>query len=305
MKYGDGSLNGDAGLLEHLKDIEAFLKNEKKRVLVCKTIAGQFNQLSKLNLFKYNRSAGLQIIEPPIDVEVIVLLANHNPREKKLDKILNSLAGERCYINSDHFKLRFYVASFAGYGIGRKPPSPGSSSGTHSPRADIRRFTPPEAYQLRRRREAILEREAALRLFVGDRLAEGWTPEQISGWLKSGNEPRLRAIRCETIYAFIYRIGQKAEALVEAGGEGLGRPESLNPERRGVHNSPMTLLDADQRKRGHRQASLPYWMSGQPHSLRSSGGLSPRRPDGAVRPGRCPARRSHAILARVDTDAAK
>ena len=69
------------------------------------------------------------------------------------------------------------------------------------------------AYQLRRRREAILEREAALRLFVGDRLAEGWTPEQISGWLKSGNEPRLRAIGCETIYAFIYRAAQKAAAL--------------------------------------------------------------------------------------------
>ena len=69
------------------------------------------------------------------------------------------------------------------------------------------------AYQLRRAREAILEREAALRLFVGDRLAEGWTPEQISGWLKSGNEPRLRAIGCETIYAFIYRTAQKAEAL--------------------------------------------------------------------------------------------
>ena len=49
-----------------------------------------------------------------------------------------------------------------------------------------------------RRREAILEREAALRLFsVRDRLAEGWTPEQISGWLKCGNEPRLRAIGCE------------------------------------------------------------------------------------------------------------
>ena len=48
---------------------------------------------------------------------------------------------------------------------------------------------------------------------MGDRLAEGWTPEQISGWLKSGNEPRLRAIGCETIYAFIYRTAQKAEAL--------------------------------------------------------------------------------------------
>jgi hypothetical protein len=45
------------------------------------------------------------------------------------------------------------------------------------------------------------------------RLAEGWTPEQISGWLKSGNEPRLRAIGCETIYAFTYRTAQKAEAL--------------------------------------------------------------------------------------------
>ena len=69
------------------------------------------------------------------------------------------------------------------------------------------------AYQLRRRREAILEREAALRLFVGDRLAEAWTPEQISVWLKSGNELRLRAIGSETIYALIYWTGQKAEAL--------------------------------------------------------------------------------------------
>jgi transposase, IS30 family len=48
---------------------------------------------------------------------------------------------------------------------------------------------------------------------VGDRLSEGWTPEQIFGWLKSGNEPRLPAIGCETIYAFINRTAQEAEAL--------------------------------------------------------------------------------------------
>ena len=40
------------------------------------------------------------------------------------------------------------------------------------------------AYQLRRRREALIERDRALRTFVVDRLAEGWTPEQISGWLR-------------------------------------------------------------------------------------------------------------------------
>ena len=113
---------------------------------------------------------------------------------------------------------------FAGRGAVDGGHCPGARSGenNHLQGAAAER-TPPSggysplhaagAYQLRRRREAILEREAALRLFVGDRLAEGWTPEQISGWLKSGNEPRLRAIGCETIYAFIYRTGQKAEAL--------------------------------------------------------------------------------------------
>ena len=69
------------------------------------------------------------------------------------------------------------------------------------------------AYQLRRRREALIERDRALRIFVVDRLAEGWTPEQISGWLKGGNERRLRAVGCETIYAFIYRAAQRAEQL--------------------------------------------------------------------------------------------
>jgi transposase, IS30 family len=69
------------------------------------------------------------------------------------------------------------------------------------------------AYQLRRRREAAIERDKVLQTFVRDRLAEGWTPEQISGWLKRGNERRLRTIGCETIYAFIYRAAQKAEQL--------------------------------------------------------------------------------------------
>jgi IS30 family transposase len=68
----------------------------------------------------------------------------------------------------------------------------GLSSGRYSP------LHAAGAYQLRRRREAILEKDQKLRTFVCDRLAEGWTPEQISGWLKAGNERRLRAVGCET-----------------------------------------------------------------------------------------------------------
>src|SRR6202035_3848273 len=64
-----------------------------------------------------------------------------------------------------------------------------------------RRYSPLHAagaYQLRRRREAIIEKDQKLRTFVCDRLAEGWTPEQIAGWLKAGNERRLREVGCET-----------------------------------------------------------------------------------------------------------
>jgi IS30 family transposase len=69
------------------------------------------------------------------------------------------------------------------------------------------------SYRFRRQRAAILETDTALRGFVTDRLAEGWTPEQIAGWLHRGIEIGLRAISTETIYAFIFRSAQKAEKL--------------------------------------------------------------------------------------------
>src|SRR3712207_9013495 len=68
-------------------------------------------------------------------------------------------------------------------------------------------------YLERRQRSAILERDARLGRFVRDRLLEGWTPDQIAGWLERGEERGLRPISLETIYAFIHRPGQKAEKL--------------------------------------------------------------------------------------------
>src|SRR5919205_3889716 len=68
-------------------------------------------------------------------------------------------------------------------------------------------------YRERRQRRAVLERDAKLGRFVRGRLLEGWTPEQIAGWLKRGEERQLRAVSCETIYAFVHRPGQKGEKL--------------------------------------------------------------------------------------------
>ena len=77
-------------------------------------------------------------------------------------------------------------------------------SGTYSPRlAD-------GAYLERRQRAAILERDDRLRDFVVQRLAEGWSPEQIAGWLQNGTERNLGTLVTETIYAFIYRASQKS-----------------------------------------------------------------------------------------------
>ena len=69
------------------------------------------------------------------------------------------------------------------------------------------------AYLLRRQRHAAIEQDEALGRFVRDRLAEGWSPDQIAGWLKAANEPGLRGVCTETIYAFVYRGRQKAEEL--------------------------------------------------------------------------------------------
>ncbi len=108
------------------------------------------------------------------------------------------------------------------------------------------------AYQLRRRREAILEKDQKLRTFVCDRLAEGWTPEQIAGWLKAGNERGLRGLGFEAIYAFIYRAARKgrvplalsdppSQAPKAAPGETLARYDRrphLHPRSTERHRSP-------------------------------------------------------------------
>lgn len=67
-------------------------------------------------------------------------------------------------------------------------------------------------YLARRHRERILDSHPALGAFVAERLYEGWTPEQISGWLGAGRE-NLPAISFEAIYDWIYGPTQKAEKL--------------------------------------------------------------------------------------------
>ena len=117
-------------------------------------------------------------------------------------------------------------------------------------------------YLERRQRPAILERDQRLARFVRERLLEGWTPEQIAGWLKRGEERRLRAVSFETIYAFIHRAGQKAEKLwrllphgrAKRGRRRARQPRSVIAERRSIHDRPDSV--GERREAGHREGDL-------------------------------------------------
>ena len=118
MKYGDGALGGSAGVLKHLRDIDALISNGVKYKALLETMERQFNQLDELGLLRFNRVANWKNIELNVNnkPEVIFILANHNPRSSKLHTTLNDPRIDD-YDHLQNFDLRFFVASFAGYAL--------------------------------------------------------------------------------------------------------------------------------------------------------------------------------------------
>jgi IS30 family transposase len=65
----------------------------------------------------------------------------------------------------------------------------------------------------RRHRGCIIDRDAALRTFITEKLCDNyWTPEQIAGYL-SYRQKTLRSISHETIYAWLYNPKQRSDKL--------------------------------------------------------------------------------------------
>ena len=121
MKYGDSALTGNAGLLKHLKDMEKLITNKDGYSKLLETMESQFNQLDELGLLKFNKgTSNAKVKLNPDEIpEVIFVIANHNPRSPKLKTILRDPEIDK-YAQSQLFDLKFYVASFAGYGLHAK-----------------------------------------------------------------------------------------------------------------------------------------------------------------------------------------
>ena len=111
MKWGDGAYGGKAGIIQHLRDIESILSDKNEIAKIRKMIELQFDQLSDLRLLRFNRNEAVKRIDLTEHPEVVFILANHNPRSTKLRTVLDSIE------QPDNFDLRFFVASFAGYGM--------------------------------------------------------------------------------------------------------------------------------------------------------------------------------------------
>ena len=139
MKYGiesfvaSSSAKKGSGIKEHFEDICAFFgvdetddaKKEMakaRKAHLYERIRDQFHKLWKLGLVRFNESkAFLASSEPQMALseipEFIFLLANNNPRSTALANAINSIPEEMITKAEKYFKLRFFAASFAGYGM--------------------------------------------------------------------------------------------------------------------------------------------------------------------------------------------
>jgi hypothetical protein len=120
MKYSDDALEGDAGLVKHIEDMHNLISKKERYAKVLYQMKSQFSQLDELGLFKFNKGTSNVKVDLDVDSvpEVIFILANHNPRSDMLKKILKNSDFDKYEQEQPKvFDLRFYVASFAGYGL--------------------------------------------------------------------------------------------------------------------------------------------------------------------------------------------
>lgn len=124
VKYGLGSLDGNAGMLDHLKKTLRDLKNEQFRSALNANLVAQFTQLSTLGLISFKKSTSSATFAAVDDhVQVVFLLAEYVPHSKMLSDILDQCEGILGEATND-FKaeglqvdLLFASASLCGYAM--------------------------------------------------------------------------------------------------------------------------------------------------------------------------------------------
>ncbi|MDK2941827.1 MAG: hypothetical protein PWP56_1340 [Acetobacterium sp.] len=114
MKYGDGAMNGDAGIIKHFKDMDLFVKNGKLTMLA-QEAETQFNQLYELGLVK-GINKPIQIDMENQKPEYLLLPANHKPASTVLKRELTEAL--RLYPDvAKNYSIKIAQSCYMGYGL--------------------------------------------------------------------------------------------------------------------------------------------------------------------------------------------
>lgn len=116
MKTGDGALKGKAGLLEHYWQWEEFFADASQLDAFKQEMLRVFKQKRKLGLIPALRKNPNEVVRVADDVDVIFLLANHDPASSKLIAAVDEIR-EKQKTKPPNFNIRFATATFMGFGL--------------------------------------------------------------------------------------------------------------------------------------------------------------------------------------------
>ena len=108
MKHGDNALKGNAGLHEHIRDVNDYLSDSGKLQNLKEDMKEVFNQKRNLGLIICRRDLNSFSGEKPI---LLLAFANHDPEKKALGELLKKLP------ETPHVEVRIATASFLGYAL--------------------------------------------------------------------------------------------------------------------------------------------------------------------------------------------
>lgn len=113
LKYGDGSLTGNSGIVKHFEDIEKFVSSINYKLFV-KEVEEQFNQKLELGLiYDQTDDVNLDIDAKP---EYVLIFANHKAASTILNREL-SLALKQSPNILSKVDIKIAQSSFVGYGL--------------------------------------------------------------------------------------------------------------------------------------------------------------------------------------------
>ena len=113
VKYGDESLQGKSGLIDHLIKAEKFLDDKKREENFKKEMVTIFKQKRELGILNVDNPHEVTIDTIANKIDFLIIIAGHDPGENSV--LMNELTKMKPEIKKAN--VQFATSSFAGYAL--------------------------------------------------------------------------------------------------------------------------------------------------------------------------------------------